>query len=105
MTINEIATIGMEFRNNYFEKYHQYVTITYKYGGVIRTRKELQMTKEGEAIMMGEALNAKVFTCPSCGKKVSFNDLEIWDGDSVTEIANNKVICSCCYEDTMGEDL
>ena len=103
MTTLEIATIGKEFDDNYYTKYHHYVTKTYKYCGEIRTRKDFVMTEEGEAILMGDALNAKVFVCPYCGEKVSFNDLEYW-GESIEEIVNNKISCSECYENEMGED-
>ena len=104
MTTIEIATIGKEFHDNYFTKYHHYVVKTYKYRGEIKTRKVLEMTEEGQAIMMSEALNAKVFTCPDCGQKVSFNDLEYW-GEEIEKVVANKVSCSLCYEDEMGEDL
>ena len=105
MTVFEIATIGKEFTDNYYNKYHQYIIKTYKYRGEIRTRKISEMTKEGEALLMGETLNTPAFTCPWCHKKVSFNDLEVWDEDTVEDIANNKVPCAECYEEEMGEDL
>lgn len=104
MTKNEIAKLGKEFHENYYTKYHHYVVKTYKYRGEIKTRKNLELTTEGRQILMGEALNAKVFTCPCCGQKVSFNELEYW-GEEVKEVVANKVSCSLCYENEMGEDL
>lgn len=105
MTTIEIAKVGKEFYNNYYKKYHHYVTINYKFGEQIKTCTMLQLTEEGKSIMMSETLNAKVFTCPWCGKKVSYNELEIWSEDDIDEIVNNEVPCSYCYEDLMGEDL
>lgn len=85
----EIARIGKDFHENKYTKYCQ---------------GPLRLTKEGEAILNGEALNAKVFTCPDCGKKVSFNELEYW-GEDLEELVADEVTCSRCYEDEMGEDL
>ena len=104
MTKKEIAIIGKEFNENYYNKYHEKVIKVYKYCGEVRQREVLELTKEGVAIMNGEALNSKVFCCPCCHKKVSYNELEDWLGD-IEEIANDKVMCSLCYEEEMGEDL
>lgn len=104
MTTIEIATIGKDFHDNCYSKYHHYVTKTYKYRGEIKTRKDLELTEEGRAILMGEALNAKVFICPCCERKVSFNNLEYW-GEEIEEVVANEIYCSECYEDEMGEDL
>lgn len=104
MTIKEIAMLGKDFHDNYYSKYHHYVVTTYKYRGKIKTLKTLELTDEGRKIMMGEALNAKVFTCPYCGEKVSFQDLEYW-GEEIEKVIANEIPCSMCYEDEMGEDL
>ena len=104
MTKLEIATIGKEFHDNYYSKYHRLITKVYKYRGQFKAHEELEMTEEGKAIMMGEALNAKVFICPCCGEMVSFHDLEYW-GEPAEDIANDEISCSQCYEDEMGEDL
>ena len=104
MTKIEIARIGKEFHDNYYTKYHHRITKTYKYKGVIKTREIIELTEEGRAIMMGEALNAKVFTCPYCKQKVSFNDFEYW-GEDIKDIVADKISCSICYEEEMGEDL
>ena len=47
----------------------------------------------------------EVFTCPCCGEKKTFSDLEVWDDDDAELIAQDKYKCSCCWEDGMGEDL
>lgn len=104
MTKFEIATIGKEFHDNYYTKYHRRVVQTYKYRGQQKTREVIELTEEGRAIMMGEALNAEVFTCPCCGQKVSFNDLEYW-GEDAEAVAADEITCSLCYEEEMGEDL
>lgn len=46
-----------------------------------------------------------VFTCPECGEKVAFNDLEFWNTDSFEDLLADKIICSECYENEMGDDL
>lgn len=43
----------------------------------------------------------KVFKCEDCGSMVSFFELESWCCD----FEEDEYICSCCYEDEMGEDL
>ena len=52
-----------------------------------------------------EILNAlyedKIFRCAECGEMVSYAELEDWCCDFEEE----DYICSCCYEDGMGEDL
>lgn len=104
MTKLEIATIGKEFHDNYYSKYHKEVIKTYKYKGEVKTRKETELTEEGRAIQMGEALNTEIFTCPCCGRKVTFHELEYW-GEDIEALLNDKVTCSECYEEEMGEDL
>ena len=103
MTKMEMAILGREFKDNYYSKYHQKVTVTYKYRGEVKTRTELKMTEEGLELLHlthGE----KLFTCPCCGRKKSFGDLEVWD-QTAEEIARDEVECSLCYEEEMGEDL
>ena len=46
-----------------------------------------------------------VFTCPECGEKVAFIDLEFWSSDSFEDLLADKIICSQCYENEMGDDL
>ena len=104
MTKLEIAMIGKEFYDNYYTKYHEKVFKTYKYKGKIKTRQEMKITEEGRAILMGEALNTEVFTCPCCGRKVTFHELEYW-GEDIEELVNDEITCSECYEEEMGEDL
>lgn len=104
MTIREIAMLGKDFHDNYYTKYHHYVEKTYKYRGENKVCKTLEMTKEGCSIMMGKALNTKVFICPSCGEKISFNELEYW-GEDIKEVIANKIPCSLCYEEEMGDNL
>lgn len=83
----QIARIGKDFYDNKRTKYHN----------------GLAWTEEGEAIL-NDILNEKVFTCPECEQKVSFNELEYW-GEDVELIANDEIVCSICYEKEMGENL
>lgn len=52
-----------------------------------------------------ELTDEAVFTCPECGEKVAFNDLEFWSTDSFEDLLADKIICSQCYENEMGDDL
>lgn len=45
----------------------------------------------------------KIFTCADCGEQVAYTDLESWQCCFVE--GQEHFICSCCYEDHMGEDL
>ena len=103
MTKLEMAILGKEFDEHYYSKYHVKVTETYKYRGEVRTRTSLKMTDEGEAIIK-ILEEEKLFTCPICGKKKSYGELEVWD-ETAEEVAQNQVECALCYEDAMGEDL
>ncbi len=103
MTKREMVQMGMEFKRNYYGKYHVEVEKTYKYRGEVKTCTELVLTEEGKKIM--EELETPMFICPNCGEKVSFNELEIWGEETEEELMNNKVVCSVCYEEEMGEDL
>ena len=47
----------------------------------------------------------KVFTCPCCGEKKAYIDLEVWSSDSVEDIINDAIVCAECYEIEMGDDL
>ena len=104
MTKTELAEIMVEFKENYYTKYHFRKEVSYKYRGEIRTRTELEMTEEGEKL---EALGElKMFTCKYCGRLVGFNDLEYWGGDdTIEDLVADRVECMLCYEDIMGEDL
>ena len=104
MTKIEIAQMGMEFKNNYYTKYDLPVEVQYKYRGEIRTRIEYHWTEEAHRIHDTLAAH-KVFKCPECGEMVSFNDLEVWTGDSLEALLDDEIACSLCYEDIMGEDL
>ena len=44
---------------------------------------------------------AKVFKCCECGEMVTYFDLETWCCD----FEGKEYICSCCYENAMGDDL
>jgi CRISPR/Cas system-associated protein Cas10 (large subunit of type III CRISPR-Cas system) len=83
MTKLEIATIGLEMKNNYYKK-----------GGFDFWYKNYPFLWDDE-----------VFTCPCCGEKKTFSDLEVWDDDNAELIAKDEYKCSCCYESSMGEDL
>ena len=43
----------------------------------------------------------RIFKCDECGEMVSYFDLESWCCD----FEKGGYICSCCYEEEMGEDL
>ena len=103
MTKLEMARLGKEYRNNYYRKYLIKKEVQYKYRGQIKTRIKHEETEESRKIR--EMLNVPMFTCPCCGKLVSFNRLEQWLVDTPEEIANDECPCSICYEDEMGEDL
>lgn len=104
MTKMEMAILGKDFQKNYYSQYHTHVTETYKYRGVVKTRERSVMTDEGKAIL--ETLSGeKLFRCPCCGEMKSYLDLEVWDEDTVEAIVNDKITCSLCYEEEMGEDL
>ncbi len=108
MTKMEFVKMELAFGKDYYTKYHTYKTVEYKYRGEFRTRKELVMTEEGKALneMLSKESENHLFTCPCCGKKVQFDDLEAWiDEDRPEDFINDEVICSLCYEDEMGEDL
>ena len=104
MTRKEIAELTLDYTNNYFTKYHEKYIKTFKYNGKIHQREETRLSAEGERI--GAFLETqKIFICPDCGEKVSSLDLEIWDTDTLEDLINNKISCSECYENMMGEDL
>jgi formylglycine-generating enzyme required for sulfatase activity len=99
----EMIRMGMEFTANYYKKYNLPVEVQYKYRGEIKTRTEYHWTEEAKRIHA--MLEEPMFICPCCKEVVSFNDLESWLGDSEEDFLNDKVSCSMCYEDYMGDDL
>lgn len=106
MTKLEIAMMGMEFNKNYYTKYHAKRIKVYKYRGEYRERVESYMTDEGKKILalLNDESNA-VFTCPHCGQACTFAALEYWDSDTLDDLMTDRVTCSICYEDEMGDDL
>lgn len=50
-------------------------------------------------------LEEKIFRCPDCGRMCAIWDLEIWSSDTDEDILNDRVCCSSCYEEGMGDDL
>ena len=105
MTKIEMVKLGMEFDSEYLHegKYYTRVTETYKYRGQVKERSFMEMTAEGRRV--DGLLDEPMFVCPDCGKLVSFNDLEVWLGESEEDFLNDNVLCSLCYEDAMGDDL
>lgn len=103
MTKREIAELGKEFDENYYNKYNLRTEVQYVYRGQVKTRIEYRTTEEGKRIR--DLLSIPMFICPECGEKFGYIDLEIWPNDSVEDIANDCIPCSSCYEDDMGEDL
>ena len=71
----------------------QILKIVEKYGYTIF---EPEHRKEYELVS-----NAKIFKCEGCGEMCSYFDLEDWCCDFEKE----EYLCSCCYEEGMGEDL
>lgn len=105
MTKIEMVKMGMEFYDEYLHegKYYTRVTETYKYRGQVKTRSFMEMTAEGRRV--DSLLEEPMFICPDCGQLVSFNDLEVWLGESEEDFLDDHVLCSSCYEDAMGDDL
>lgn len=62
--------------------------------------KELFFDNE-EKTLRSEA--AKIFECEECGEMMGYWDLEDWCCKFSEN--NGHYICSCCYEDGMGDDL
>ena len=106
MTKMEMIQLGLDFYREYLRegKFYTRVTESYKYRGEVKTRSSMVLTTEGRQIQ--ELLREPMFTCPVCGQRVGFCDLEVWLGDGDLEaFLADEVPCSCCYEDGMGEDL
>ena len=51
--------------------------------------------------LINEIEEKKVFKCSECGEMVSYFGLETW----CCNFKEGNYICSCCYEEEMGEDL
>ena len=106
MTKAEFVKTMREFHENYFsDKYRKTEPKTYKYKGVIKTRDTYKLTEEGERLSAIEEASEYRFICPDCGREVEFGALETWLGETDEQFLNNKVPCSLCYEEAMGEDL
>ena len=105
MTKMAMVKMGLEFYGEYLHegKYYTQMTETYKYRGQVKTRSHMELTAEGRRV--DGLLDEPMFICPDCGELVSFNDLEVWIGESEDDFLNDRVPCSCCYEDAMGDDL
>lgn len=66
--------------------------------------KEFQSKSCSEqAPSIQEQENLKGFICEECGEEYSYLDLEDWCCSF--EVDSPSIICSCCYELGMGEDL
>ena len=106
MTKLEMVRLGLDLYGSYLRegKYYTRVTETYKYRGEIKTRSFMEMTAEGRRV--NDLLDVPMFTCPDCGQLVTFHELEVWLGDDDEDaFLNDRVACSYCYEEAMGEDL
>lgn len=106
LTKLEIAKIGIDFDQHYYDKKYWYNEIvTYKYKGKIKTRVEYHTTQEHKDIakLLDEYA---VFQCPCCKRMVTFGDLRyLTNDDTLDTLMNDEVICQLCYEDEMGDDL
>lgn len=49
----------------------------------------------------GGIRGVKVFKCCECGEMVDYFELETWTCD----FERGEYLCSCCYEEEMGDDL
>lgn len=49
----------------------------------------------------GGIRGVKVFKCHTCGEMVDYFELETWTCD----FKRGEYLCSCCYEEEMGDDL
>lgn len=100
----ELAKLGYQYHTSYLAApFYEKVEVSYKYRGQLRTRTEYQMTEEGLRVRSLLA-SERVFRCPCCGRLCALIEMELWLG-SARELAADKVPCSACYEDGMGEDL
>ena len=105
MTKIEMVRFGMMVGAEYLHegKYFTRVTKTYKYRGEIKTQSFMEETEEWWKAR--KILETPMFTCPCCGQLVGFTDLEHWLAESEEDFLDDKILCSLCYEDEMGEDL
>lgn len=82
-----------------------YRPVFYKYKGEMRRRSydEIVDTPRYEKLLhfLYEDEKGRIFKCEDCGKMCTYGDLESW----ICDFKNDEYICSCCYEDAMGEDL
>lgn len=69
-----------------------------KYPNKTDRYKELFYDNEEKGLRSEQA---RIFECSDCGKLFGYFDLEDWCCD----FESDDYICSCCYEDEMGDDL
>ena len=102
MTVDMILALAVELEEE--EKKTLHVPHYYKYRGEMKRRSydDLVYTdRYHELFDLLESDEAEIFKCPDCGRMVGLFDLERWCCD----FEKGGYICSCCYEDAMGEDL
>ena len=103
ITKEAIARVGIDFDENYYEKYRLEKEVHYKYRGQDKVRIEFYDTEECKAIR--NLLGIKAFTCPVCKRMVCYGGLAYWRHDDFDALVNDEIECSMCYEDEMGDDL
>lgn len=75
-----------------------------RYDDVVYTKRyeELFFDEEHKTLRSNEA---KIFKCEECKEYVGYWDLEDWCCSFSENPKKAYYICSCCYENGMGEDL
>lgn len=100
MTIENVLELVKEF---YTEKEKvQKVPHYYKRKGVMIERSYpdyVYSERYYELLHVLSSEEAKIFKCSNCGEYFTYFELEHWI------CKKDNYICSCCYEDAMGDDL
>ena len=103
----DIVRLGQKFDTLYLKgenEFNTYAIEQYSYKGKQYTRKVHKLTEKGQKAFK-ILTTKKVFICPQCKELQTWNSLENWLVNKEEEYINNLCICSCCYENNMGEDL
>lgn len=102
MTINKVLELVKEYEAE--RRAVKKVPHYYKRNGKMIERSYPDYIYSDRYYELGNILDsdeAKVFKCSDCGEMVTWFDLESWTCDFEKGI----YLCSCCYEEAMGEDL
>lgn len=102
MTVEIVLALVAELHEE--EKKTVRIPHYYKYRGEMKRRSyddRIYTDRYHELMELIGSDEAKVFQCADCGEMCDWFDLESWCCD----FEKGDYICSCCYEDAMGEDL